>query len=98
MRITLLHECDYFQSLCIKSLLQSYFCDFLQGMVYAVGSDGLAAFPVNRCTSYVMCQDCIGAKDPYCVWNSSGCMQRTSTVDTDVTTLDQCPAGGYSLV
>ena len=63
-------------------------------MVYAGGPNGVAAFGVERCTSNVLCPDCLSNKDPYCAWVGTSCVLASSNnIKTDVHEASQCPPG-----
>lgn len=62
--------------------------------MYASGPSGVSAFSVERCTSYMLCPDCVSNKDPYCAWKDGSCVQSsTITEKSDITAPSQCPDG-----
>lgn len=66
--------------------------DSFADIVYAGGADGVAAFSVQRCSSYMLCRKCLMNEDPYCSWKGSSCVERSlADEDDNITKPEQCP-------
>ncbi|XP_066924117.1 semaphorin-1A-like isoform X2 [Clytia hemisphaerica] len=69
-----------------------YKVEVYDDMVYTGGPNGVAAFGVERCTSNVLCPDCLSNKDPYCGWVGTSCvLASTSNIKRNVQEASQCP-------
>ncbi|XP_034040072.1 semaphorin-4G-like [Thalassophryne amazonica] len=52
-----------------------------QMSVYAGSSSGLVQLPLSSCHRYTSCYDCIFARDPYCGWNGTDCVEITAHIN-----------------
>ena len=67
---------------------------FTQGTVFVGGHQGIAQFSVERCSSNVVCSNCLSNRDPYCVWAGNSCKKVTSPRPVGaITSATQCPIG-----
>ena len=68
-------------------------------MVYVGGTKGFAGFGVQRCSSSVLCPDCLSNRDPYCEWTGSSCALSSLTTNrSNITAASKCPKGNRSFV
>ncbi|KAM4607200.1 semaphorin-4G-like [Polymixia lowei] len=52
-----------------------------QMSVYVGSPSGLVQLPLSTCHRYTSCYDCILARDPYCGWNGTRCVEIMSHAD-----------------
>ncbi|KAJ8264529.1 hypothetical protein GJAV_G00150340 [Gymnothorax javanicus] len=59
-----------------------------QKSIYVGAPSGVLQVPLSTCHRYASCFDCIFARDPFCGWNGSGCVEIASVMNSSSITQD----------
>ncbi|XP_035261023.1 semaphorin-4G [Anguilla anguilla] len=59
-----------------------------QRSIYVGSASGVLQLPLSTCHRYASCFDCVFARDPFCGWDGSGCVEIASVTDRSSLTQD----------